>query len=178
VPISPSSNRNPRGRRRPTGKHRRREILEMNMEFTLSSGKTFHIPDKWIEASGMNLGTKGPQSPTYRCDMECKIVEIDSIEPPIREDGTYECVFGFDKERMISVLRALSSNEALPPICIYPADMCLQRGQQFINYNYCVKCGFHRFYASAAAGFHSIPCTITDFCFYQDLNLITLPSRE
>lgn len=56
---------------------------------------------------------------------------------------------GFNRERMIDVLRAIASQIPLPPIGVVDRP----KGP----YRYLPEQGTHRFYASVAAGFSHVP---------------------
>lgn len=127
------------------------------MDFITPNQKVrFTIPCEWWIESGMTefdrVSTAYPTS--YLA--EIKIITILEIMPPQRFKG----VELFKKERMVNILQGFVNCHPIPPIIIhkFPAQ------NDFI---YEVRNGVHRFYASIAAGFTSIPAIIVE---YFDIN--------
>jgi hypothetical protein len=107
------------------------------------NGKQFEIPDTWWEAGGM-LGFT-PYAKAFSVvppqDDSIVVVPISDIAPPERAPS----VKFFDEERMIAILRAFHSGTPLPPVKV--------KDTSAPPYRYKVYDGYHRYYASAAAGF-------------------------
>ena len=79
------------------------------ISFTLPNGAEFSFPVEWWNEAGMPA-FEG-QSPYYLWDALPELfVRIDAIEPPPMD---YE---GLDRVRMVSVLHAIVSRTALPPV--------------------------------------------------------------
>jgi len=118
------------------------------MKFTEPAA--FEIPAEWIEAAGLRGFVPGYE--TYRVvpDPEWPnlIIPFERIETPVRATG----VQWFDRERMISILRGIAAGASLPPIRVHELPNPTPRP-------YGLRDGFHRFYASAAAGFKAVPAT-------------------
>jgi hypothetical protein len=62
---------------------------------------------------------------------------------------------GFDRARLVCVLSGFAANDDLPPIPL----AVLPGGDELTvaPYTYRVRDGYHRFYASIAAGFEELP---------------------
>lgn len=111
------------------------------------NGRPFEIPDVWWDAGGM-LGftpcarafSVAPQN----ADDTIVDVPISDVTPPERNSG----VQPFNEERMISILSAFRSGTPLPPIEVNETSAP--------PYRYKVYDGYHRYYASAAAGFSNL----------------------
>ena len=73
---------------------------------------------------------------------------------PITRDPNIEgfSESGFIEDRMTDILRAICENKPLPPVQVHE----LMSG----SYRYKIYDGFHRYYASIAAGFSDLPITI------------------
>ena len=130
------------------------------MRFKTPSGIDFEIPDDWWNFAEMS--DFSPCRTTYThtgqesCpeQIETRDVSLDEIEPPTRSDGTTQ----FHKSRMVPILLAFGSPGcALPPVRVrpkVPSD----------RYRFKVYDGFHRYYASVAAGFTHLPVTVLEDC--------------
>jgi len=110
------------------------------------SAATFEIPDEWWEFCDMR--SFKPRSNYYPYDPGAESVELldlRAVEPPRRDTGA-----PFKKYKLVPVLLAFVSPEcALPPI-----------GAAKTASGYVVRNGFHRFYASVAVGYKSIPAVV------------------
>lgn len=78
-------------------------------------------------------------------------VRLDTIRPPQRSPGVADLV----EKRALSILGAIASNAALPPIRLY----AVPDGP----YEYRLGDGFHRFTISRALGFSAIPAAVLDY---------------
>ena len=107
----------------------------------------FTIPDDWWRFCEMT--TFRPVSKFYPYARNCSeaiAVPITEIEPPVRDVG----IPPFRKYKLVPVLLAFWSPEcALPPVPVEQAD----NG----SYRYRPINGYHRFYASVAAGYSMLP---------------------
>lgn len=120
--------------------------------FVPESDTRFGIADDWWHFCDME--TWSPRSPYFPYDPEITgsvtIVALSEIEPPKRAKG----VPMFRKYKLVPVLLAFQSPEcALPPVELLQLD---DRGPK----RYALQNGFHRFYASVAAGYSKIPAVI------------------
>jgi hypothetical protein len=102
------------------------------------------------------MGAFRPTKASYRAKASCEIcittVDLAEVVPPIRNPG----VRWFGRERMVRILHGLANDLALPPIEVHELP---DQGSG----KYGVRDGFHRFYASAAAGFDHLPVVIFPF---------------
>lgn len=118
------------------------------MKFKTAIGTVFEIPDDWWIFAEMNNFSPGESTAyVYRGSPEIFEVPITEIEAPTRDPD----VAFFQKCRMLPILFAFGCYVALPPIVIRPlknsSGLC-----RFTVYN-----GYHRYYASIAAGFAVLP---------------------
>jgi hypothetical protein len=131
------------------------------MNFHLSNQDvSFEIPDAWLEAAGVT-GFK-PGAPSFNAssidEWPTSVVALSGVEAPLRDPG----VQWFHEERMISILSGMVTGKVLPPVqADEPLGMC--------TFPYRVKDGFHRFYASAALGFQSLPVSLRPHFNINDL---------
>ncbi|MEW6324445.1 MAG: hypothetical protein AB1515_03555 [Nitrospirota bacterium] len=119
----------------------------------------FEIPDEWWAAAGMNNWK--PSTDCYTAinsDSSCPIrfVHLSEVAAPERNKG----VDWFKEKRMVSVLKGFRSGEPMPPIEV-------DEPPSRTNFQYRVRDGFHRFYASAAVGFTHLPVSVKP---YFDIN--------
>jgi hypothetical protein len=114
----------------------------------------FEIPDAWLNEAGMNGFTR--TAPAYHSTAAAVRVALREIEPPYRVPELDWC--GFDRDRLISVLNSIATGAEIEPVPLLklpPGDFSAA------PYRYRVRNGFHRFYASIAAGFECLPAEIT-----------------
>ena len=113
----------------------------------------FEIPDDWWHFAEMdrffpNGGGFYPY--TLTCVHEIEVVPLSDIEPPIRASG----VPPFKKYKLVPVLFAFSSPEcALPPV-----EVSVPASSE--RYHFKVLNGYHRYYASVAAGYTKLPVVV------------------
>ena len=114
----------------------------------------FDIPDSWLVAAGVwrfaptgqaFVATSNPKWPTV-------LVPINGIEVPKRDAG----VVGLHEDRAISLMRAFSEGNPVPPIEAHrsPALSCARLS---------VRDGYHRYFTSIALGFAMIPVSIRPY---------------
>jgi hypothetical protein len=111
---------------------------------------TFKIPDAWWDAAGMR-GFKTDRK-VYRQSQQSSAAEdatiimlVDNIGPGPRGSA----VPSFERNRLISVLRAIRLDHAMSPIEVTKAN------EQ--DYTYALYHGRHRLAASIAVGFPLVP---------------------
>jgi hypothetical protein len=112
----------------------------------------FEIPDEWWTEAGMSDFT--PHSSAYRSSA-VHTIALDDIEPPFRLRRAPLDWRGFCRMRMVSILRGFVADAELPPIDLL--DIPLTHDLSGDPFMYRVVAGFHRFYASIAAGSDRIP---------------------
>lgn len=115
---------------------------------------TFEIPDDWWHFAEMEHFRPSPGGYypyKIRPENDFDVVPITDIEPPRRDPG----VPMLKKFKMMPVLFAFQSPEcALPAVEVYLATSG--------PYRFTVHNGFHRFYASVAAGYKHLPVLICE----------------
>jgi hypothetical protein len=116
----------------------------------------FEIPDEWWAAAGMKgfTATAG----AYRSIPGAIEVQLRVIEPPYRNSSVPKDCHGFDRLRLISILGAIAAGEKMKPVPLLKLPVS---DLHPAPYGYRVRDGFHRFYASIAAGFECLPVQIT-----------------
>jgi hypothetical protein len=116
----------------------------------------FELPDEWwVEAGLMGFTSRGR---AYGSTAIAVLVPLREIEPPPRNPERPLSWRGFDRARMISVLVDIATGAEIAPVSVvrlpeveFPPS----------PYRYRVRDGFHRFYASVAAGFECLPVVIS-----------------
>jgi hypothetical protein len=120
------------------------------MKFTTSFGVEFEIPDHWWNFAEMNDFSRGDRTAySYYSAPEIQEIPIATIKPPSRSPD----IALFQKHRLVPILFAFQSLAALPAIEI-------QELHNHADYEFKVYHGCHRYYASVAAGFTSLPARI------------------
>ncbi len=114
----------------------------------------FEIPDEWWVAAGMDRFQA--KSVAYRASSNSEwptvIVALTEIKPPMRNHGVRE----FDKERMVQILSGFANDDVLPSIEV-------DQPSGSFSHKFRLRDGFHRFYASAAAGFSHVPVSVRPY---------------
>ena len=111
----------------------------------------FEIPDEWWRFCDMETFRRTTQFyPYYRHQDGVITVPIGEVQPPIRDAG----ITGLHKNRVAPILLAFTSDRcAVPAVAVQPLDAPS-------NYRYAVADGYHRFYASIAAGYELLPVIV------------------
>ena len=114
----------------------------------------FEIPDDWWQVAGMR--NFKPLASTYNASSAPEwpmiVVALTDVEPPHRNPG----VRWFDRDRMIQILDGFVNKGIVP--AIEANALSIDKPHRF-----CLHDGFHRFYASAAAGFSHLPVSIRPY---------------
>jgi hypothetical protein len=130
------------------------KVIEHSMQFKTPSGMLFNIPDEWWACADMDrFSMNGSQFYHVRSDRKIiQIVPLSEIEPPTRNAD----VPPFKKYKLIPVLFGFQSPESpLPPVEVLlkvPPD----------QYRFRVYNGYHRYYASVAVGYVSLPVVVME----------------
>jgi hypothetical protein len=123
----------------------------------------FEIPDEWLQEAGLRDFVAVTSS--FRSTADATLVRIGEIEPPLRRRTTTNDYCGFDRRRMVSVLRGIVASaeiEAVPLVQVPELDdRLVGTPKRYRTYGYRALDGFHRFYASVAAGFELLPALVT-----------------
>jgi len=115
----------------------------------------FEIPDDWLA----DAGAAGfvPTTPAYRSSSDAILVPLVDIEPPHRVLTIAKDWRGFDRPRLISVLKGIVTGADIEPVPLLELPVF-----EFApnTYRFRVRNGFHRFYASIVAGFECLAAVI------------------
>lgn len=123
-------------------------MIEKVRVFQLPRGSEFSLPEDWWIAAGMDAFHRTGSS--YRSDAPTSsITPGKDIAPPQMGQRMHLGYGGLGRERMIDVLRNIVSGTSM-----YPVEV-LERPVG--PYRYDVYHGYHRYYASIAAGFTHLP---------------------
>jgi hypothetical protein len=112
----------------------------------------FELPDAWWDEAGME-GFK-PQGSAYRSTATAMLVPLKMIEPLYRCKTFPKVWRGFDQNRLIRVLKGFVAGVEIEPVPLFQLP---ETDYPSSPYGYRVGNGFHRFYASIAAGFEYLP---------------------
>ncbi|PWB90811.1 hypothetical protein C5688_08040 [Methylocystis sp. MitZ-2018] len=74
----------------------------------------FEIPDEWWTEAGMTAFTLA--GVTYRSSGGAQPIALREIEPPFRSVGCPKDFGGFDRERLVAVLRGIAGGDEIPPV--------------------------------------------------------------
>jgi hypothetical protein len=116
----------------------------------------FELPDDWLAESGLVGDTL--TATAYCSTATAMLVPLREIEPPFRSQAHPKDWRGFDRARLVNVMKGIAERaeiEPVPLIELPPGDRLA-----LAPYRYRVRDGFHRFYASVAAGFGFLPATV------------------
>jgi hypothetical protein len=112
----------------------------------------FEIPNEWWEEAGMrNFLRKGP---TFLSSANAVAIPLTEIEPPMRLPGYAKDWQGFDRVRLVRLLRGFTEGAVIDAV---PLRAFPQYDVQSPPFRYYVLDGYHRFYASVAVGFDHLP---------------------
>ncbi len=120
----------------------------------------FEIPDSWwASADAEDFSPHGRAFvASSSAEWPTTLVPVTDVEPPRRTPG----VIGLTEDRTVSVLKAFRSGVPLPPLEVYePPDPKRCKFQ--------VRDGYHRYYASIAAGFELLPVSVRPYFDFSAL---------
>lgn len=121
------------------------------------------IPDDWLVEAGL-IGFR-PDREMYRVDGEATAIPLAEIMPPQRGPAHMLDACGFGRARMVKVLREIVAGDEIWPVLVDRLPAADEAGIPAAGttpYRYSVSHGYHRFYASIAAGFTHLPCVISE----------------
>lgn len=118
----------------------------------------FDIPDSWWMEAKAHLFSRSASSfaATSNPDWPTELVPIENVTAPQRLPGTV----GLHKERTISLIQAITSGCAVPPLEVYFPPQTVRLA---------VRDGYHRYLISVALGFTMLPVSIRP---YFDFNAL------
>lgn len=131
--------------------------------FNFPRGEAFALPTEWREAfslptewwieAGMDRFEPGADlSYSARPQLASKLYLLAAIEPPRMGQRLRRGHGGFERDRMVAVLRDIALRKQIWPVEITEGASGA--------YLYSLHQGAHRFHASVAAGFSHIPAII------------------
>jgi hypothetical protein len=116
----------------------------------------FEIPDEWWVAAGM--ADFSPGHPAYRSTFGARLVPLREIEPPHLDIAQPRDWCGFDRARMLRILGGLKEGAEIRPVPLLELERDAVPSSK--SYAYRPLDGYHRFYASIAAGFQFLPAAV------------------
>jgi hypothetical protein len=125
------------------------------------------LADWWVEA-GMDDFRRETEAYLLTVYPAVQLIALTDIEPPPLGGRAHLTDSGFDFDRMMRILQGIASKQVIPPVEVKVKDH--QQG----GYRYEVHNGWHRFYASVAAGFPCLP-TVTVSGWKPDTPAINEP---
>jgi hypothetical protein len=112
----------------------------------------FEIPDAWLTEAGANGFT--PSRAAFRSGPSAVDVLLTAVEPPPRLIGYPLSWRGLDQARFVRVLRGMVADAEIEAVPVMPMPFVdLVRSP----YEFRIRDGVHRFYASVAMGFSHLP---------------------
>ena len=121
--------------------------------FNFPRGEAFALPTEWWIEAGMDRFEPGADlACSARPQLASKLYLLAAIEPPRMGQRLRRGHGGFERDRMVAVLRDIALRKEIWPIEITEGASG--------PYLYSLHHGAHRFHASVAAGFLHIPAII------------------
>ena len=117
----------------------------------------FDISDAWLKEAGVN--GVWPATDSFKSSPGAALIPLTEIEPVARFKTTPKDGGGFDRDRLVKILRRIISEAEIDPV---PVMKLPYLDLSPSPYRYTVKDGFHRFYASIAARFSELPAIIVN----------------
>lgn len=115
----------------------------------------FEIPDEWWNAAGMTDFCA--QRLAYRSTIGSTLIPLSEIEPPHHDPTSPRDWCGFDRGRMLRILIGLKQGATMRPV---PLLELVADDTSSKAYAYRPLDGYHRFYASIAAGYKFLPASV------------------
>ena len=108
----------------------------------------FEIPDDWIAESGV-----GSRATAYRSSADVRLIPLMEVAPLLRFKSVPRDWRGLKQKRFVVLLKGFVADDFIPPVPVVqlPDSNHLVR----LSYRYCIRDGFHRYYASILAGYQS-----------------------
>jgi ParB-like chromosome segregation protein Spo0J len=110
------------------------------------------IPVEWMTEAGVLNFRPDPLQDAFRCDQAHQLVPLADIDAPPRRSDRPLDGNGFERSRMVRILKGIRENDSLPPIVIEQCDV----GQRA----YRLRDGVHRYHASLMLGFSRVPAEL------------------
>ena len=118
----------------------------------------FELPDDWVAEAGWldDVGRRifQPNQSAFNSTSDAVLIDLSLVEPLGRGRGYEKDFRGFDRERMVKILRGFVEGDVIEaPEAITLPDREVCQGL----YRYRICNGVHRYFASIAAGYARIP---------------------
>ena len=112
----------------------------------------FEIPDAWLLEANAGLFVRSAPAfaATSDPDWPTELVALANVAVPQRDPG----VAGLNRERTVSLLKAIVARSALPPLEAHRPPNATQLA---------VRDGFHRYFVSVALGFPMLPLSVRPY---------------
>ena len=121
--------------------------------FNFPRGEAFALPTEWWIEAGMDRFEPGADlAYSARPQLASKLYLLAAIEPPRMGQRLRRGHGGFERDRMVAVLRDIALRKE-----IWPIDITEGASGAYL---YKLHQGAHRFHASVAAGFSHIPAVV------------------
>ena len=116
----------------------------------------FEIPDDWIAESG--IGNFSPRATAYRSSADVRLIPLMEVAPLLRSKSVPKDWRGLEQKRFVVLLKGFVADDFIPPVPVVqlPDSNHLMR----LPCRYCIRDGFHRYYASILADFSHLPATV------------------
>jgi hypothetical protein len=118
----------------------------------------FEIPDEWCRDASLSSFVR--RGKAYPCDPGVELRPLADIGPPVRTPHTKFDHGGLHRDRLVRILRGFAAGDEIPPAMVHrlpPGAFALA-----------VREGFHRYYASLAAGYNHLLVNIVPyFCIHE-----------
>jgi hypothetical protein len=112
----------------------------------------FEIPDAWLSEAGAAGFT--PTRSAFRSGPSAMDVLLTAVEPPPRLIGYPLSWRGLDRVRFVRVLKGIVEDVEIEAVPVLPMPF-VDLGPS--PYEFRIRDGVHRFYASVAMGFSHLP---------------------
>ena len=117
----------------------------------------FDIPDVWLKEAGFD--GVWPTTASFKSSPAAALIPLTESEPVARFKTAPKDGGGFDRDRLVKILRRIISEAEIDPV---PLMKLPYLDLSPSPYRYTVKDGYHRFYASVAARFSELPAIIVN----------------
>jgi hypothetical protein len=117
----------------------------------------FDISDAWLKEAGFN--GVWPATASFKSSPGAALIPLTEIEPVARFKTTPKDGGGFDRDRLVKILRRIISEAEIDPVFVMKLPYLDLSPSP---YRYTVKDGYHRFYASIAGRFSELPAIIVN----------------
>jgi hypothetical protein len=116
----------------------------------------FEIPDDWLSEAGMtDFKLAGV---AYRSsNPAARLIPMTAIEPAPRLTSTPKDFRGFDRVRLVHLLKGFVAGNDIEPVPLFKLPVFAFASSP---YRFRIQGGFHRFYGSIATGFSHLPSLI------------------